>query len=849
MAKKLSPRAQRLIIALGPDEAYNIGSKVLDVEHILLALLKSADGLGYFVLKAMRINVLTMQLTIEQSMTARIPNTELYDLPHSARLNALLINAEKEADSTGSDYVGTEHLLLAAVAEEKSLVNTYFAKAGIGHSQVRQVVLDVQKKVPSSAKQDNASSFYRETGDAVPYMSDGSEQRRQFNKNGMLAHFSRDLTEEAADEDADPVIGRREEILRVIRILSRRTKNNPVLVGEPGVGKTAVVEGLAHHIVKGTVPACLLHKRVLCLDLAAMIAGTKYRGEFEERLKRVMKELKENRDIILFIDELHTIIGAGGPEGSMDACNMLKPALSRGEIQIIGATTTKEYRKYIEKDSALARRFQKVLVEEPGEAESMEILDGLKKKYEEFHHVKYEDGVTELIVKYSRRYIAERFLPDKAIDILDEAGAAKKIEETEPPTELAELEKTIAQLSEEKRQLVQDQDYEKAAFVRDKVAELRRRKDEFNAKWKEKGLSGRKTVTKEDVCAIISTMTGIPVEQLDKGETKKLLEMEKHLHNDVVGQNEAISLISSAVRRSRAGVSSLKRPVGSFIFLGPTGVGKTQLAKALAKFLFGTEDALIRVDMSDFMEKQNASRLVGAPPGYIGYDEGGMLTEKVRQHPYSVVLLDEIEKAHPDIFNLLLQLLEEGELSDNLGHTVSFRNTVIIMTSNAGSRQIGADSRMGFASSKEGLLPYEDLKASAMEELKKLMPPELLNRIDDVVVFSALTREEVNAILDIQMRELEDRLMEQQLSIVLKPKAREFMVENGYEPTMGARPMRRLIQRDIEDGIANLLLSGKRGNATQIIVNSDGESLSVHFNKPRKIASDVQPLLVEKVEK
>jgi len=849
MAKKLSPRAQRLIIALGPDEAYNMGSKVLDVEHILLALLKSADGLGYFVLKAMRINVLTMQLTIEQSMTARIPNTELCDLPHSSRLSGILSAAERESDITGSDYVGTEHLLLAAVAEEKSLISSYFAKAGISITHVRQVVLDVQKKVPSSAKQENASGYYNENGESVPYMSDGSESRRSFNKNGILAHFSRDLTEAAADEDADPVIGRRAEIMRVIRILSRRTKNNPVLVGEPGVGKTAVAEGLAQCIVKGTVPACLLHKRILCLDLAAMIAGTKYRGEFEERLKRVMKELKENRDIILFIDELHTIIGAGGPEGSMDASNMLKPALSRGELQIIGATTTKEYRKYIEKDSALARRFQKVVVEEPGEIESLEILDGLKKKFEEFHHVQYEDGVTELIVKYSRRYIAERFLPDKAIDILDEAGAAKKIEETEPPSELAELEKTIEELAEEKRRLVQDQDYEKAAFVRDKVAELRRRKDEFNAKWKEMGLSGRKTVTKDDVCAIISNITGIPVDQLDKGETKKLLEMEKLIHNDVVGQDEAISMISSAVRRSRAGVSSLKRPVGSFIFLGPTGVGKTQLAKALAKFLFGTEDALIRVDMSDFMEKQNASRLVGAPPGYIGYDEGGMLTEKVRQHPYSVVLLDEIEKAHPDIFNLLLQLLEEGELSDNLGHTVSFRSTVIIMTSNAGSRQITADTRMGFASSKDGLLPYDELKASAMEELKKLMPPELLNRIDDVVVFNALTKEQVNSILDIQMRELEDRLMEQQLSIVIKPKAREFMVENGYDPSMGARPMRRLIQRDIEDAVANLLLSGKRGKATQIVVNSDGNSLSVHFNKPKKITVRALPQLVEKVEK
>ena len=833
MAKSLSPRAQRLIIALGPDEAYNLGSTTLDVEHVFLSLLKSADGLGYFALKAMHINVLTMQLTIEQSMTARLPNTELYDLPHSERLRSLMNEAEKQASILHSDYVGTEHILLAAVAEERSLIQMYFAKAGISIADVRNAVMEVQRKIPSSAKLESSNNYFSSSS-AVPYMADGSSQRQNsYNKNGMLAQFSRDLTEDASDEDADPVIGRKREIERVVRILSRRTKNNPVLVGEPGVGKTAVVEGLAQHIVKGNVPACLLKKRILSLDLAAMIAGTKYRGEFEERLKRVMKELKENHDIILFIDELHTLIGAGGPEGSMDASNMLKPALSRGEIQIIGATTTKEYRKYIEKDAALARRFQNVTVEEPGEEESVEILDGLKKKYEEFHHVKYEEGVTELIVKYSRRYITERFLPDKAIDILDEAGAAKKIKESERPAELLELEKTIEELSREKRELVKNQDYEKAAFVRDKVASLRRRMEEFNARWKESGFSSQKNVTKEDVCSIISGITGLPVEQLDKGETQKLLEMEKHLHKDVIGQDEAVSLISSAVRRSRAGVSSLKRPVGSFIFLGPTGVGKTQLAKALAKFLFGSEDALVRVDMSDFMEKQNASRLVGAPPGYIGYDEGGLLTEKVRQHPYSVVLLDEIEKAHPDIFNLLLQLLEEGELSDNLGHTVSFRNTVIIMTSNAGSRQITADSRMGFASSKEGLLPYSELKSSATEELKKIMPPELLNRIDDVVVFSALTKEQVDSILNIQIRELEERLNEQNLSLVLKPKAREFMVENGYEPSMGARPMRRLIQRDVEDAVANLLLSGKRGSSSEIVIDFDGEKLKVHFKAKR----------------
>ena len=827
MVKGLSPRAQRLIIALGPDEAYSLGSKSLDVEHILLAMLKSADGLGYIALKALRINVLTLQLSIEQNMSARLPTLELYDLPQSQRLQTLLDAASAESRFLRCDYVGTEHILLAAIGEPASLMQAYFKKAGITLEQARQVVIEVEHKVPSSAKIDE------DKVGQVPVMSDGGSQHKSAKIGTVLAQFSRDLTEEARDEDADPVVGRDREIQRVIQILSRRTKNNPVLLGEPGVGKTAIVEGLAQHIVRGNVPAGLLKKRVLNLDLAAMIAGTKYRGEFEERLKRVMKELKENHDIILFIDELHTIIGAGGPEGSMDAANMLKPALSRGEIQIIGATTTKEYRKYFEKDSALARRFQNVRVDEPTEAETVDILNGLKKKFEDFHHVSYDDGVIEQIVKFSCRYISERFLPDKAIDILDEAGAVKKIREDKRPKEYDDLEKEIEELSEQKRSLVAVQDYENAAYLRDKVIEMRRRLEDFNAKWKSSSNGSRRLVTKDDVCAIISSITGIPTEQLNKDEASRLVNMEKSLHEDVVGQDEAIALISSAVRRSRAGVSSVKRPIGSFIFLGPTGVGKTQLAKALAKFLFGSEDSLIRVDMSDFMEKHTASRLVGAPPGYIGYDEGGTLTEKVRQHPYSVVLLDEIEKAHPDIFNLLLQMLEEGELSDNLGHTVSFRNTLVIMTSNAGARQITADSRMGFSSVKEGFLPYDDLKSSAMEELKKIMAPELMNRVDDIVVFSPLSREEVGRILDIQLRELEDRLSEQGLTLLLKGKARDYMIEHGYDPSMGARPMRRLIQREIEDPLAALLLSGKRGDSNQVVINCDGEKLSVRFKATR----------------
>ena len=839
--RSLSPKAQRLVMALAADEAYHLGSEQLEPEHVMLAMLKYGDGLGYLVIKALRINVLTLQLTIEQSMPSRIPLTEVYNLPFSRRLTEIINAAGMEAQLLGCDYIGTEHLLLAMVAEKDSICQQFFMKASLSIEQLRHKVLEIERKIPSSAKTGVADTAFRPASfqnlgeGAVPLMSDGSEQRKAANKNSILAQFSRDLTEDARSEEADPVIGRDLEIHRVIQILSRRTKNNPVLVGEPGVGKTAIAEGLAQRIVKGDVPKGLLKKRILSLDMAAMIAGTKYRGEFEERLKRVMKELKESHDVILFIDELHTIIGAGGSEGQMDASNMMKPALSRGEMQVIGATSSKEFRKYIEKDAALARRFQKVVVEEPSEEDAVRILEGLKAKYEDFHHVSYEEGVIPLIVKYSTRYVYEKFLPDKAIDIMDEAGAAKKVLEDRRPQELDEIENAIESLSEEKRKLVQRQDYEKAAMVRDKVADLRRRLEAFNIAWKNNELSTRRLVGKDDICRIVSDMTHIPVEQLDDGETQKLLDMEKSLHQEVVGQDEAVRLISGAVRRSRAGVSSLRRPLGSFIFLGPTGVGKTQLAKALAKFLFGTEDALIRVDMSDYMEKHTASRLVGAPPGYVGYDEGGTLTEKVRQHPYSVVLLDEIEKAHSDIFNLLLQMFEEGELSDNLGHTVSFRNTVIIMTSNAGARQITSEGRMGFSSLGKGVLPYEDIKASAMEELKRIMSPELLNRIDDVIVFNPLGREQVAQILEIQLRELRDRLAEQGLSLVLRPKARDYMVEHGYDVSMGARPMRRLIQRDVEDELANLLLSGKRGGSDTVIIDSNGEKLTVRFKKPKAV--------------
>ncbi|WP_149554141.1 ATP-dependent Clp protease ATP-binding subunit [Treponema pectinovorum] len=849
--KKISPRIQRIFI-LAQEEGHRSGSTELLPEHVLLALLKMADGLGYTMLQDLALNVLTFQLAIEQSLVVRNAINELSELPLSRRLRTVMDIAALESSTLRNDYIGTEHFLLASSREEGSASYKFFARQEITTDILRNVAKNVQEHFNSSANMNfNQLNQIENTAQKI---SDGTEifqnqafstefkdlkKKQNTQQSSFLSQFSRDLTALSKENALDPVVGRSKEIDRVIQILSRRTKNNPVLIGEPGVGKTAIVEGLAQKISKGNVPFNLLKKRVLLLDMAALVAGTKYRGEFEERMKRMMKEILEDKNIILFIDELHTIIGAGGPEGAMDASNILKPALSRGEIQIIGATTTKEYRKYFEKDTALERRFQSVKVEEPSFYDTIEILNGLKQKYEEFHGVCYDDDVIPTIVKFAERYIPERFLPDKAIDILDEAGSAKKINESAQPTELAELEKSIEQLSSEKKELVANQNYEKAAEIRDKVRELKLKLEDFSTYWKNNSSSLKKKVSVKDVCAIIANMTGIPLEQLDANEAHRLLSMENYLHKSVIGQDEAIKVLSGAIRRSRAGVSSSDRPLGSFIFLGPTGVGKTQLAKSLAEFLFGTKDSLIRIDMSDYMEKHNASRLVGAPPGYVGFDEGGILTEKVRQHPYSVVLLDEIEKAHPDVFNLLLQLLEEGELSDNFGHTVNFRNTVIIMTSNAGARQVNSEHRLGFSSSQDGLLPYTEIKANAMEELKRIMRPEFLNRIDDIVVFDALNRKQISSILDIQLKELESRLSELQLSLVVKPKAREYLLDNGYEPSMGARPMRRLIQNEIEEQLSLLILEGKVQESKNVVVDLSKGKILVKTQKS-EIEREVQ---------
>ena len=829
MIKGLSPRAQKLLSYSTQKIAKKYNSNQLLPEHVLIAMLQSADGIGFEILCQLHVNLLMFQLALEYPLKTVVnPSGEQPqgDVPPGRRFRTMLDVAAVESRSARKNYIGTEHILIAAIREEMSAASRFFAAIPLTPADARAAALEAEKRVPTSALLEGTPAGGQKSPAGGP-----GDPRKQAEQPSLLAEFSRDLTAQARAGECDPVIGREREIQRVIQILCRRSKNNPVLVGEPGVGKTAIVEGLAQRIVSEQVPCDLVNKRLLVLDLGLVIAGTKYRGEFEERIKGIVKEIAGKKDIILFIDELHTLVGAGGAEGSMDASNMLKPALSRGELQCIGATTLKEYRKYFEKDAALERRFQQVMVTEPDDDETKEILTGIAPKYESYHHVKYADGVIDTIVRFSRRYITDRFLPDKAIDLLDEAGAMKKIAADERPAELADLEKQIMLLTEEKALMVESQNYERAAAVRDEVRVLKQRADELSKHCRPDTITAKNTVTIPDICQVVATITGIPMEQLDTAESERLLHMEKELHQTVIGQDDAIKLISSAVRRSRAGVSSFKRPQGSFIFLGPTGVGKTLLAKTLAKFLFGSEESLIRVDMSDFMEKHTASRLVGAPPGYVGYEEGGVLTEKVRRNPYSVVLLDEIEKAHPDIFNLLLQVLEEGELRDNLGHTVSFRNTVIIMTSNAGARQITGAGRLGFSSGDDGILPYEDIKESALTELKKLLTPELLNRIDDVVVFNALSEEEVSEILDLQIAEFDQRIREKGLSVKLQPAARQYFIAHGYDPAFGARPMRRLIQRELEDTVALKILSKECASGDSIVVECRDDEIGIRVVK------------------
>jgi ATP-dependent Clp protease ATP-binding subunit ClpC len=835
--KGLTQRVQRILSIAAQKEARRFNSDQLLPEHVIIALLKEGAGIACKALMFLRIDLLEFRHTVESEIP-RVSGIPVHgDVPPSKRTKKLLESATEEARNTGSEYLGTEHILFASIQEQDTAIHGYLSRHGVDAEMLRVVVQTTFNRGPSRSDGD----FLGVGGGWPPGIGSGSGmgpgmgvgaaagsapsfggQPWVLHREGehksprvrpasypvltpTLNEFSRDLTELARGRKMDPVVGRHREITRAVRILARRTKNNPVLVGEPGVGKTAIVEGLAQLLAGDDCPAALLGKRILSLDLGSVVAGTKYRGEFEERLKKIMREISQAGNVILFIDEIHTIIGAGGAEGTIDASNMLKPGLSRGDIQCIGATTLTEYRRHFERDAALERRFQAILVDEPSAADTLEILKGIQKKYEEHHRVSYSTEAVEQAVKLAQRYITGRFMPDKAIDILDEAGAMRKLEQVNQPPEISGIEAEILLLTEEKGALVTAQDYEHAAEVRDRVQTLRAKLESLRLAWERAAQTEVARVDEEDIRRVVAELTGIPLQHLEEHESRRLLGIEEELHQSVIGQDDAVRRIANAVRRSRAGVSHPGRPLGSFIFLGPTGVGKTLLAKQLARYLFGSEESLVRIDMSDYMEKHNASRMVGAPPGYIGYEEGGALTERIRRNPYRVVLFDEIEKAHHDVFNLLLQVMEEGELKDNLGHTVSFRNTVIIMTSNAGVREISRDSRLGFGTGS-GIMGIREIETQAMGELRRLFSPEFLNRVDDVVVFHPLDIKQIGAIFDLQVEELVGRLAEQGYSLKILPGARKLLIEKGWDPKFGGRPMRRTIQKELEDPLSLLLL-------------------------------------------
>ena len=809
----LSQHFYQLLTVFTQQEAQRVNAAVVEPEHILLALIMRKVGRGYQLLKNLHVNFLNLQLMLEQNTPVREGEPVKGEIPASNRVKLLIDTAVAQARTMQQEAAGTEHLILAFAQIQESILAHFFAQRGIFIDDVRKAIDKLYGSSEKDMQQNN-----------------GRDELQEKKKHSILSEFSRDLTQITREGLIDPVIGRMREMKRVMQILCRRSKNNPVLIGEPGVGKTSIVEGLAAAIVKEQVPRSLFGKRIIALDLASVIAGTKYRGQFEERIKRILKEAGDAKNIILFIDELHTLIGAGGSQGTLDAANMLKPALARGEIQCIGATTLDEYRKYFEKDSALERRFQSVMIKEPSKEETYAILDGLKSKYEQHHHVRYSDETIKKIVELSSRYIPDRFFPDKAIDVMDEAGALKKMDNTELPQSMTSLEQRIAELADEKKDLVAIQDYERAAVVRDEVRLLKVQLEQIKLRWLNQENEAVLEVDTTDVAETISLMTDIPIKNVDSEEAKRLTDIEKELHKTVIGQEEAIGIIANALRRSRAGIASADRPIGSFLFLGPTGVGKTLLAKALAGFLFGSADALIRIDMSDYMEKHAVARLVGAPPGYIGFENGGMLTEKIRRNPYSVILFDEIEKAHPDVFNLLLQVLEEGELKDSLGHTVNFRNTVIILTGNAGTKNL-MDTPLGFVSEEKRSIDYQSMKKSAELEAKKVFSPEFLNRLDSMIVFTPLSEKEVEAVFELELSKLSGRLKAKQLHLSLTDEARAYCIRKGYDPLFGARPMRRLLQTEIEDVLAVKIITGEFTAGDTAIIDAEADALTVGVQK------------------
>jgi len=804
MHDKFTERVRK-VIYLAREEAARLQHDYIGTEHLLLGVIREGEGIAATVLNNLGLDLDRIRQEVENMVSASGGTMTIGEIPFTPRAKRVLELAVEEARSLGHNYVGTEHLLLGLIREGEGVAAKVLLELGVDRKRVREETLKLLGGTPSSS---------------------GGGEREERPETPALNQFGRDLTQLARDGKLDPVIGREKEIERVIQVLSRRKKNNPVLIGEPGVGKTAIAEGLAQRIVSGQVPEGLKSKRIVTLDLAAVVAGTKYRGQFEERLKTVMNEIRESKDAVIFIDELHTIVGAGGAEGAIDASNMLKPALARGELQCIGATTLDEYRKYIEKDGALERRFQPVMVDQPSIPDTIQILMGLRDKYEAHHGVKITDAAVVQAVKLADRYMNDRFFPDKAIDVIDESCARARLSVSTVPGEIHELEKKLEEVIKEKEAAIRGQEYEKAARLRDREKEFRARRNELKKSWAESKRDKEVEVDEELIAQVVSVMTGIPVVKLAEEETRKLLRMEDELRKRVVGQDEAVSAVSRAVRRNRVGLRDPKRPIGSFIFLGPTGVGKTELARALAAFLFDDADALIRIDMSEYMEKFSVSRLVGAPPGYVGYEEGGQLTEKVRRKPYSVVLLDEIEKAHPDVFNVLLQVLDDGLLTDSSRRKVDFKNTVVIMTSNLGGRQIVSGGKnLGFKQAETGAQQFAAIKSTVHEELKRAFNPEFLNRIDDVIVFHALTRENMRQIVEILLGQLKERLVAQDIHLEITSEALEYLIEKGFDPGLGARPLKRAIQRHLEDPLSEFILRGQLPAGAQVRIERKEDRL------------------------
>ncbi|MEE2720059.1 MAG: ATP-dependent Clp protease ATP-binding subunit [Planctomycetota bacterium] len=799
MFERLTDRARK-VMALANQEAQRFNHEYIGTEHILLGLVKEGSGVGANVLKNLDIDLRKVRLEVEKLVKSGPEMVTMGKLPQTPRAKKVLEYAIEEARNLNHNYVGTEHLLLGLLREQDGVAAQVLMNLGVKLEEVREEVLNLL-----GAGVDTEEG--EELGEAGPG-EQPETPRRGKSKTPALDSFGRDLTELAKASDLDPVIGRSEEIERLIQILCRRTKNNPVLLGEAGVGKTAIVEGLAQKIVHKEVPDLLHDRRVVVLDLAMMVAGTKYRGQFEERIKAVMNEVRRAKNIILFIDELHTLVGAGGAEGAIDASNVLKPALSRGEIQCIGATTYDEYRKYIEKDSALERRFQSVGVEPPSRDQTIEILKGLKIKYEEHHRVEITDDAIEAAVDLSTRYIPARVQPDKSLDIIDEAGARVRLSSMTKPPDLADIEQQIEMLSIDKEAAVRGADYELAADLRDKTEKLRAEKDRVQKEWRDSMSEVSGTVDEEVIAEVVSKITGVPLTRLEEAESARLLQLEDELHKTVVSQDEAVRQVAKAIRKARSGLKDPNRPMGSFIFVGPSGVGKTLLAKSLAEFLFGNQDAMVYLDMSEYMEKHTVSRLVGAPPGYVGYEEGGQLTEQIRRRPYAVVLLDEVEKAHPDVFNMLLQIMEEGRLTDSFGRKVDFRNTLLIMTSNIGADIIKGGQSFGFGK-REEVQDYDALKGTLMSEVEKFFRPEFINRLDDTIVFRPLVKDDLYHIIDIELDKVHDRIRAKGLELALDAKAKDFLIQKGYNPDFGARPLRRAISSYVEDPLAEALLGGE----------------------------------------